>query len=69
MIGEESRRVVMLGGYTPESSALATTGNFKLMGSKVEEENQKIKIHFGVITVTNHDIHVNLDGNSMASLN
>ncbi|RVW24961.1 hypothetical protein CK203_079506 [Vitis vinifera] len=29
MIGEESRRVVMLGGYTPEKSALAMAGNFK----------------------------------------
>lgn len=36
MIGEESRRVVMLGGYTPENSALTTAGNFKLMESKVE---------------------------------
>ena len=36
VIGEESPRVVMLGGYTPENSALATAGNLKSMGSKVE---------------------------------
>ena len=29
MIGEECRRVGMLGGYTPEKSALAMAGNFK----------------------------------------
>ena len=36
MIGEECHQVVMLGGYTPENSALTTAGNFKSMGSKVE---------------------------------
>ncbi|KAL6347228.1 hypothetical protein AAG906_013664 [Vitis piasezkii] len=35
VIGEESHRVVMLGGYTPENSALTTAGNFKSMGSKL----------------------------------
>ena len=62
VIGEESHR------DTLENSALATAGNFKSMGSKVEGRIQMIKIHFGVIIVTNQDIHVNLAGNSMASL-
>ncbi|KAL6313107.1 hypothetical protein AAG906_018822 [Vitis piasezkii] len=35
VIGKESHRVVMLGGYTPENSALTTAGNFKSMGSKL----------------------------------
>ena len=48
MIGEESRRVVMLGGYTPENSALTTAGNFKLMESKVEgrKPNDKDSLQF-----------------------
>lgn len=33
VIGEESHRVVMLGGSTPENSALTSAGNFKSMGS------------------------------------
>ncbi|RVW35205.1 Retrovirus-related Pol polyprotein from transposon RE1 [Vitis vinifera] len=42
VIGEESHR------DTLENSALATAGNFKSMGSKVEGRIQMIKIHFGL---------------------
>ena len=43
MIGEESYRVVMLGGYTPENSALTTAENFKSMESKVERRKPNDK--------------------------
>ena len=48
MIGEESYRVVMLGGYTPENSALTTAENFKSMESKVEgrKPNDKDSLQF-----------------------
>ena len=38
----------MLGGYTPENSALTTTGNFKSMKSKVEgrKPNDKDSLQF-----------------------
>ena len=58
----------MLGGYTPENSTLTTAGNFKSMGSEVEGRKPDDKDSLWCNYCHNQNIHVNLAGNSMASL-